>query len=208
MFKYFDKFYMLVGIFIATYIFAPMLSAGLDISFFNMPLMPGSLMIMLNVALLGVIQQNYGQEIAKKLVVGGIIARIAIWGLTALTLLLPATSMAVGYKAIVLSGFRILIAGIIARYVTTILIDIPAFQKMKDKYNTFIMSLVTSLLIETIIGRGLFVFLAKYGTQGNLLDRFIAQGTVSIAFIFLLAPLVAGLNYLLFDKPAKPINTN
>ena len=53
--------------------FAPILSAGRDISFFGLPLMPGSLMVMFNVAILGVLQYNYGKLIAKQLVIGGII---------------------------------------------------------------------------------------------------------------------------------------
>lgn len=195
-----DKFYILLGVFFATYVFAPILSAGRDISFFGLPLMPGSLMVMLNVAILGVLQQNYGKDIARKLVMGSIWARLVIWTFTLLTLLLPTAAKVAGYEQVVQSGYRILLAGIAARYFSTILIDIPVFQRIKERYSSFAAALTVSLLIETIVGRAIFVFLAKYGADGHLLERFIAQGIVSIVFIFLLTPLVSLLNYLLFER--------
>lgn len=199
--KNLDKFYILVAIFVATYIFSPILSGGRDIALLGYPIMPGSLLTIVNVAILGVIQQNYGKDIASKIVVGGIIARVVIWSFTLLTLLLPTASAIPGYDRVVFSGFRILLAGILARYVGIILIDIPMFQKVKERYNSFSACLVISLITDTIIGRSIFIVAAKYGTDTNLVDRFIAQGTVSVVFILILAPVVAVLNRLLFPKP-------
>ncbi len=200
MFKNIDKFYMLVAIFVATYIFAPILSGGRDIAIGGYPVMPGSLMTIINVAILGVIQQNYGGDIAKKMVMGGIVARLVIWTFTLGTLLLPTHAMIPGYDRVVLSGYRILLAGILARYVGIVMIDIPMFQKIKEKYNSFAACILISLLVDTVIGRSIFIFAAKYGTEGSLVDRFIAQSTVSVIFILILTPVVALLNRILFPK--------
>lgn len=198
-----DVFYTLLAIYFATYAFSPVLSAGKDINFFGYPLMPGSLMLIFNTSIISLIQNNYGKEAAKKMVVGGIVGRLFVWVFTLIVLLLPSLHEVQGYNKIVLSGFRILFAGITARYFGQLLIDIPLFQKVKHFTNSFAWSYAAAMLVNVFVERAIFVIIAKAGSEGNLFDRFIAHSIISILFILLLTPLVTFLNSVLFNKPTQ-----
>ena len=195
-----DKFYVLLAIYFATYAFSPVLSGGRDINFFGYPLMPGSLMLIFNTSIISLIQNNYGKDAAKKMVLGGIAGRLFVWTFTMLSLMLPTLNQVPGYEKVVLSGFRILLAGITARYFGQILIDIPIFQKLKDASKSFAACYAISMLINVFVERAIFIVVAKAGTPGSLFDRFLAHTAISIIFILILTPLVTGLNYLLFNK--------
>lgn len=199
-FKDLDKFYVLLAIYFATYAFSPVLSGGRDINFFGYPLMPGSLMLIFNTSIISLIQNNYGKESAKQMVVAGVMGRLFVWTFTMVSLMLPTLNQAPGYEKIVLSGFRILLAGITARYVGQILIDIPIFQKLKEASKSFAACYAISMLINVFVERALFVVVAKAGTPGSLWDRFIAHTAISILFILILTPVVSALDRFLFPK--------
>ncbi len=204
-----DKFYVLLAIYFATYAFSPILSAGKDINFFGYPLMPGSLMLIFNTSIISLIQDNYGKDAAKKMVVGGIIGRLFVWSFTLIVLMLPSLHEVPGYDKIVSSGFRILLAGITARYFGQLLIDIPLFQKVRGATKSFAWAYIAAMLVNIFIERAIFVIIAKAGTGGNLFDRFIAHSIVSIIFVVLLTPVVSFLNHVLFHKNNSiPVNSN
>lgn len=200
MFQSVDKFYLLLAVYFATYAFSPILSGGRDINFFGYPLMPGSLMLIFNTSIISLVQNNYGKDIAKKMVVGGIFGRLFVWIFTLLSLMLPTLNQVPGYEKIVLSGFRILLAGITARYFGQILIDIPIFQKLKESLKSFSFCYAITMFINIIVERTIFIVVAKAGTPGNLFDRFLAHTAVSILFILLLTPVVSWLNRILFKE--------
>ena len=147
----FDKFYALIAIYMAAFIFAPVLSGGRDINFFGFPLMPGSLLTIVHMSLLAVLQQNYGKDTAKNLVLSSLVAKAFIWSFTLTTLLLPTLHADAGYEKMVTSSFRVFIAATIGRFVNAYLIEIPLFEYLRNKYNKFWVSFIITLLIETIM---------------------------------------------------------
>jgi len=79
------------------------------------------------------------------------------------------------------------------------MVDIPIFQSLRGKKVPFIGCLLASLMVETLVARPIFIFVAKYG-QGHLMDRYLSQTALSLLFIFLTTPVVAGMNWLMFPK--------
>jgi len=200
--KHFDKFHVLVSLYSALFIFAPILSGGRDILLWGFPLMPGTLLNFFSVCVITLVQDNYGPAHAKQMVTGALITKVVLWGIVMLTLLLPEAARTPGYEKVVSSGFRVVLGGVVAKYVGGIVFDIPAFQWMKQRKKGFHFAFLAALTLHNLIDRPIFLMIAKYGTGGKMWDRFLIQTMLGFVFILILTPTVTILNKLLFKKQA------
>jgi len=196
-----DRFTILSGLFFATWIFAPILSGGRDLAVFGLPLMPGTVLNFISVCALALVQVHYGQLQARRLVVAGMVTKAAIWALVLASLALPEASRIPGYDQVVGSGFRVLVAGLVARYVGDMLVDIPLLQRMKDRGLPFWLCGLVTMLAHNLVNRPIFTLIARWGS-GRMGDRLLVQTLAGLILAVLLAPLVAFLNRLVFPEGA------
>lgn len=193
--RVFDKLGVLVviGLYAAFYVIAPIQSSKW-VGNTHMHLLTGSLTIALARGLLDVINENYGKDSARKLVLAAMIVRFVAWGWVGLTILMPTFRQAPGYEKIMTQGLRILIAGEAALFIGQYFIDVQIFHWVKKLKWGFWLRYNISNMISASFGATLFMVLAFYGTGKPIWTLIWSSILWKIVVVsWLLTPVFSGL---------------
>jgi uncharacterized PurR-regulated membrane protein YhhQ (DUF165 family) len=162
-FSYFTIYDTIAAFYVAAFIMSPMLSAAKDIVILGMPIAAGHMFSIISLSVMAVMQNNYGKDAAKKLVVSGVIARVLIYFLVLLLFFLPG-SVLHGYERLFKSSGWMLAGTMFSRMFGAFVVDIPLFHKLKNMGTSFWANFIATNMIEHVVTgfSGLFfVYMAK-----------------------------------------------
>lgn len=191
--KVFDRLGILIAAYTAIFVMVPFLSARI-IEVFNMKLLVGSIAMIIAHGLLDVINEGYGPEKAKQTVLTAVVIRLFIWCFIALSYMLPTFRQPDGYQVIMLSGFRLLVAGEVTLVLTQYFLDVPVFAwlKRKTSYGFWVRYNLSNILSQSLL-TCLFITMAFIGTGKPIVELIFYAILFRTIVSMTLTPLFVGL---------------
>ncbi len=188
----FDKETTLVGLYISIFVIAPILSTRI-VDIYGAKLLVGSILMSFAFGFLDVLNNDYGANRARQVVISAFIVRLIVWCLILLSKFLPTFKEPIGYHEILMRGVRILIAGEISLTFSQLLIDIPIFAKIKEFSSRFSIRYNVSNAISHALGLVVFTLIAFAGTGMPMFNLYWSKVLYGIVISIILTPLFGAL---------------
>lgn len=199
MFKKFEPiawpplFLVFTALYCVIHSFTPILGNKVAVVF-GFTFMAGHMGATINNGFLDVINNVWGKKTARQIVLASTIARVAIWLLVGLVVLLPTRKVTAGFDDVALSSFRLLIASLITHTFTSYVVDIGIFDAIRKRFKAaFWLRYNVSNIVNLTIGNFMFTVLAHAGTDRPILSVMLGNLLLRFAMSFALTPVFSAL---------------
>lgn len=191
--KIFNRLEIMAGIYISLFVMAPYLSVRI-VNIGGVKLLVGGIGMILAYGILDVINEVYGANRAKQVVLSAASARLVVYCFIAISYALPTFHQPNGYSSIINQSFRILLAGEIALVATQYFIDVPLFSWIKKRllYGFWVRYNLSNLVSQSIAAI-LFITLAFIGTGKPIISLIISQIFLRAILSITLTPVFVGI---------------
>ena len=197
------KLTILASLYAALFVIAPVISNRI-VDIFGAKVLLGSLLLIVALGLLDVINNDFGLQKARDVIVAGLVTRLVVWALVSALFLLPVLSEPVGFRAMVASSLTLLLAGEVSIFVSQYFVDVRVFDYLKTRYRSFIVRYNVSNLISYTLGLLVFLLLAFWDKDVDIVGLFFGQLGLRLVLQFALAPVFWILSPL--SSSAEPID--
>lgn len=187
------KFALLASTYAALFVLAPVISNRV-VSIFGVKVLLGSVLLIIALGLLDVVNNDFGMRRARLVVVCGLVTRIIAWALVSALMALPVLSEPAGFAGIVNSSLTLFLAGEVSIFLSQYFIDVRVFDWLRRKYPAFWIRYNLSNLISYAMGLLIFLLLAFWGKDVDLVGLFVGQIIVRLSLQALLSPIFSAIS--------------
>ena len=174
--------------YVSLFVLSPVLSNRI-VDLFGFKVIVGSIAVTFAYGILDVINNGWGKDAARQVIVASVFVRMFIIGFVLLTFLLPTSSEEMGYRKIMGLSFRIYAAGEIGTFVSQYFIDVPIFHRLKECGGAFWIRYNLSTILSQGVSIFLMVGIAFVGTDKPVVQIMFGQFVFRMFTAIILTPV-------------------
>jgi len=187
------KFALLASLYAALFVLAPVISNRV-VDVFGVKVLLGSVLLIVALGLLDVVNNDFGIRRARLVVVCALVTRIIVWVLVSALMALPVLSEPPGFGKVVNSSLALFLAGEISIFVSQYFVDVRIFDWVRRRYPAFWVRYSLSNLVSYVVGLVIFLVLAFWGKDVDLVGLFVGQIMVRLTLQALLMPFFSAIS--------------
>ena len=140
------------------------------------------------------VNNDFGVRRARLVVVCALVTRIIVWVLVSALMALPVLSEPPGFGKVVNSSLALFLAGEISIFVSQYFVDVRIFDWVRRRYPAFWVRYSLSNMVSYVVGLVIFLVLAFWGKDVDLVGLFVGQIMVRLTLQALLMPLFSAIS--------------